>query len=143
MQYYDPDQNPPGYVDVTIVEFAAHTAYLDPRTGTGYLITPWPESDVADPLTEGVGQSLHEADQQAAFDHLAIDGWEPLLDEHGEIERAGWTTDGRLGLCLYCVPTAGEPSLETLSRALMALDIAADLSNRSRHAADNQRPAGD
>ncbi|TDU83275.1 hypothetical protein EV138_5737 [Kribbella voronezhensis] len=136
MKHFDPDH--PAFVDVTVVEFAAHTAYLDPRTGTGYLITPRPESDVADPLTESGGQSLYDADRQAAFDHLAIEGWEPLLDEHGDIERAGWTTDDRLGLCLYCVPTAGEPSLEALSRALMALDIAAHLSTRSRHETNDQ-----
>lgn len=133
VKHYDPGHRPPDYVDVTVVEFAAHTAYLDPRTGTGYLITPWPESDVTDPITEGGGQSLYEADHQAAFEHLAIEGWQPLPDEQGDTERAGWTNDGRLGLCLYRQPIADPPTLEALSRALMALDIAADLGSRSRH----------
>lgn len=148
MNQFDHHPDRPGYVDVTIIEFAAHSAYLDPRTGTGYLVTPPPESDFAaldDPLVRGAwsgslhendrsaGLSLYEADRQCALDHLAQEGWEPLLDEDGEIERAGWTTDDRLALCLYGVPTAGEPCLETLTRSLMALDIAADLGTRSRH----------
>lgn len=50
----------PRYVDVTIVEFASHTAYLDPLTGVGYLVTPRPGTDVgpfADPLIEAACRS--------------------------------------------------------------------------------------
>ena len=158
VNHFDHDPDRTGYVDVTIIEFAAHTAYLDPRTGTGYLITPPPESDVAapeDPLVEAAwsnslhehgragGLSLHEADRRGALEYLAHEGWKPLLDEHGKIEQAGWTADGRLALRLYGSPTAGEPCLETLSRALMALDIAAGLASRSRHHADAQTPTTD
>ncbi|MFG1624725.1 hypothetical protein [Kribbella sp. NPDC049227] len=148
MSHFDRDPWVPGYVDVTIVEFAAHTAYLDPRSGTGYLVTPRPETDVAapeDPLVQAVwsdslhdpgrvgGLSLNSADRQEAFDYLRDEGWLPLLDDQGGIEPAGWTADGRQALCLYGTPTSGRPCLETLSRALMALDIAAGLGTRSRH----------
>ena len=43
------------YVDVTVVEFAAHTAFLDPVTGIGYLVLPPAGSDIealSDPLVE-------------------------------------------------------------------------------------------
>ena len=154
MNHFDHDPDRTGYVDVMIIEFAAHTAYLDPRTGTGYLITPPPESDVAapeDPLVAAAwsnslhqhgragGLSLHEADRRGALDHLTQEGWEPLLDEYGEIEQAGWTMDGRLALCLYGSPTAGEPCLEALSRALMALDIAAGIGSRHRQPVESPR----
>lgn len=147
---HDPKQR--DYVDVTIVEFAAHTAYLDPRTGTGYLVTPRRESDVAgpaDPLVEAAwsgslhdrgssgGLSLHAADWLYALDYLANDGWELLRDEYGGIEEAGRTTDACLALCLYGAPTVDELCLESISRALMALDIAAGLAIRAHHHADD------
>jgi hypothetical protein len=149
-----PDHDPSwlGYVDVTIVEFAAHTAYLDPGTGTGYLITPQPESDVAaptDPLVEAAwsgslhdrvrssGLSLHAADRRCALDRLADEGWQLLLDEYGEVEQAGRTGDGRVAFCLYGRPAAGPPRLESITRALMALDIAAGLAARSHHYVDD------
>jgi hypothetical protein len=146
------DPNPRSYVDVTVVEFAAHTAYLDPRTGTGYLITPRPEWDVAaptDPLVDAAwsgslrdqgrtqGLSLHAADRRSAIGYLAGEGWGPLLDKNGRIEQAGRTADGRRALCLYGPPTAGEPCLEALGRSLMALDIAAGLMVRSHDLADD------
>jgi len=34
------------YVDVTVVDFAAHTAFLDPVTGIGYLVLPPAGSDI-------------------------------------------------------------------------------------------------
>jgi hypothetical protein len=43
------ETNWPGYVDVTVGGFAAHTAYLDPEAGTGYLVKPLPENDVPAP----------------------------------------------------------------------------------------------
>ncbi|MEU8223702.1 hypothetical protein [Kribbella sp. NPDC048915] len=154
-----PDREPshPGYVDVTVMEFAAHTAYLDPLTGTGYLVLPRPSTDVPapqDPLVEAAwdnclegaegeaGLSLYEADLRSAFEHLAQDGWEPLLDDAGEIEEAGWTTDGRRALCLYAVPFGGEPDLESLQCALLALDIASDVHVRV-HDADEKRADAD
>ncbi|WP_329001015.1 hypothetical protein OHA18_42110 [Kribbella sp. NBC_00709] len=146
MNPFDRDSTRRRYVDVTVVEFAAHTAYLDPVTGTGYLVTPRPQNDVPapeDPLVEAAwsdclggrtrdGLSLYDADRREGLAHLAEEGWEPLLDEAGEIEEAGWTTDGRRALCLYAMPTAGEPCVEALHHALTALDIASDVHVRVR-----------
>jgi hypothetical protein len=141
------------------MEFAAHTAFLDPLTGTGYLVLPRPATDVPapqDPLVEAawgrcldsddgtdgtgvaVGLSLYEADRRSAFEHLAEQGWEPLLDDDGEIEEAGWTTDGRRAICVYSIPAEGEPGLEALQCALMALDIASDVHVRVRDADESR-----
>jgi len=124
----------PDYIDVTIVEFATHTAYLDPRTGTGYLVTPDPERDIPAPDAPFVGGlSLHTADWQRALSHLEEDGWQLLYDDNGRVERAGLTTDGRTVVCLFGSPTADQPSLETLRRALIALDLAAQVDPTTRH----------
>ncbi|MER7243160.1 hypothetical protein [Kribbella sp. NPDC000426] len=154
MNPFDRDSTRRRYVDVTVVEFAAHTAYLDPITGTGYLVTPHPDTDVPppeDPLVEAAWSgslyeddqpgrlSLYDADLRGALNHLASEGWEPLLDEIGEIEEAGWTTDGRRALCLYAMP-ATEPCVEALHRALTALDIASDVHVRVRHKTDKNSP---
>lgn len=132
----------PRYVDVTIVEFAAHTAYLDPLTGVGYLVAPRPETDVdalIDPLVEaawserlegfdGSGPlSLHAADRQRALAHLSELGWALLYNEDGYVETAGRTTDGREALCIYADPETPDPSLDAIDCAVIALDIAADL----------------
>lgn len=134
------DPSPSDYVDVTIVGFAAHTAYLDPETGTGYLVAPRPETDVAalqDPLVEAAWSaqlgdlgatpplSLHAADRRRALSRLEQMGWCLLRDEGGAVERAGRTADGRLALCLYGPSTVEQPTLDALDRAVIALDIAA------------------
>ncbi|WP_460661788.1 hypothetical protein [Kribbella swartbergensis] len=121
------------YVDVTVVEFATHTAYLDPRTGTGYLVTPAPDHDIPAP---GGGLSLHTADWHRARSHLEEEGWQLLYDDEGKIERAGLTADGRTVVCLFGPPTADQPSLEALRRALIALDVAADIVPSTRHPAE-------
>lgn len=122
------------YVDVTIVEFASHTAYLDPRTGTGYLVTPDPELDIPAPDDPFVGGlSLHTADWRRALSHLEEDGWQLLYDDEGRVERAGLTAGGRTVVCLYAAPTADQPSLETLRLALIALDLAAGVNPTTRH----------
>jgi hypothetical protein len=126
------------YVDVTIVEFATHTAYLDPRTGTGYLVTPDPEHDIPAPDDPFVGGlSLHTADWRRAMSHLEEDGWQLLYDDEGRVERAGRTADGRTVVCLFGSPTAEQPSLETLRRALIALDLAAGVDPTTRHPEDS------
>jgi len=137
----------PPYVDVTIVEFAAHTAYLDPLTGIGYLLTPRPGTDVgalADPLVEAawserladlerpVHLSLHAADRQHALTKLGRHGWALLYDEDGCIEIAGRTATGRVALCIYGEATVENPTLEALDCAIIALDIAADLDLEAR-----------
>ena len=134
------------YVDVTIVEFAAHTAYLDLATGTGYLVVPRPERDVAAPadvLTEAAWSdglmdtdrrtclSLHQADRESALAQLAEDEWFPLLDDQDQFERAGRTDDGREVLCLHGPPPPEEPTLEAIRRAVIALDIAVGIRTRS------------
>ncbi|TCC26876.1 hypothetical protein [Kribbella speibonae] len=158
MNPFDREPSHRGYVDVTVVEFAAHTAYLDPLTGTGYLVTPRPATDVPapqDPLVEAAwtdcldgqarpaGLSLYDADRHSALEHLATEGWEPLLDETGEMEEAGWTTDGRRAVCLYAMPAGGEPRVEALHRALLALDIASGVHVRVRQAVDEGPSAAD
>lgn len=130
------------YVDVTVIEFAAHTAYLDPLTGIGYLVTPQPGSDVAapaDPLVEAawsdrlhdtdrpVHLSLNGADRQHALTRLGEQGWALLYDENGDVEVAGRTADGREALCIYGEPTLADPELAAIDCAIIALDIAADL----------------
>lgn len=132
----------PRYVDVTIVEFAAHTAYLDPLTGVGYLVAPRPDTDVGalvDPLVEAAWSerledpgraghlSLHEADRAQALSQLAELGWALLYDEEGGVETAGRTTDGREALCIYSDPATPDPTLDAIDCAVIALDIAADL----------------
>lgn len=136
------ERRQPQYVDVTIVEFAVHTAYLDPLTGVGYLVMPRPETDVAafaDPLVEAAWAerlnpsagtehlSLHGADRARALSHLAGLGWAFLYDEDGQIETAGTTTDGRQVLCIHGDPTGDDPTMDTLDCAIIALDIAANL----------------
>jgi hypothetical protein len=126
------------YVDVTIVEFATHTAYLDPRTGTGYLVTPDPEQDIPAPDDPFVGGlSLHTADWRRAIRHLEEDGWQLLYDDEGKVERAGRTPDGRTVVCLFGAPTGDQPSLEILRRALIALDLAAGVDPTTRHPEDD------
>jgi len=122
------------YVDVTIVEYATHTAYLDPRTGTGYLVTPDPDLDIPAPDEPYVGGlSLHTADWRRALSHLEEDGWQLLYDDEGKVERAGLTLDGRAVVCLFGAPTVAQPSLESLRRALIALDLAAAVDPATRH----------
>jgi hypothetical protein len=136
------EQYPSPYVDVTIIEYAAHTAYLDPLTGVGYLLTPRPGTDVkapADPLVDAAWSdrlhdhaqpthlSLHGADRQHALTHLGERGWALLYDEDGRIEIAGRTADGREALCIYGAPTTDNPTLDALDCAIIALDIAAGL----------------
>jgi hypothetical protein len=143
---FDDETSGPGSVDVTVVEFAAHTAYLDPETGTGYLVNPHPENDIPaprDPLAEAAwsehlndsarsgGLSLHTADRLRALSRLEQTGWTFLHDEKGRVENAGRTTDGRLVQCLYGTPILAEPTVDDLSSALMALDVAADVDVRS------------
>ncbi|MEU4295113.1 hypothetical protein AB0E63_43420 [Kribbella sp. NPDC026596] len=134
---------------MTVIELAAHTAYLDPQTGTGYLVLPHPDSDVEplmDPLVGAAWSerlsdssdpgplSLHAADWLRTIDRLADMGWTLLRDEDGNIEIAG--TDGRQAVCLYGPPTIEQPTLEALDRAIIALDIAAGLDLRSGHSGD-------
>ncbi|MFI7068405.1 hypothetical protein ACIBL3_45980 [Kribbella sp. NPDC050124] len=126
------------FIDVAVVTFAAHCAYLDSRIGTGYLVAPAPESDLAAPTTslvEATGSSLYAADLRHALGYLSEEGWGLLLDENGDVEQAGRTADGGAVLCLYGEPAAGEPCLESLSRSLTALDIAVGLDDRRRRAA--------
>lgn len=141
-----PDPDGSGYVDVTVVEFAAHTAYLDPAVGTGFLVTPRPETDVEAPedaLVEAAwslllsdprpqaGLSLQLADKLHALSELEREGWKVLHDEHGNVENAGVTIDGCVVVCLYDSRSLAEPTLDELHRSLTALSIAADLQPRS------------
>ncbi|MFI7068404.1 hypothetical protein ACIBL3_45975 [Kribbella sp. NPDC050124] len=115
-----------GVVHVAVAEFAAHTAYLDPVTGMGLLVTPRPEDDV-DWSPEGVaaiGLSLQMADRTSALETLADAGW-TLLEELGEPMH---TTDEGRAVCLYARRTTYEQLvLEDFQRAFAALRTAAEL----------------
>lgn len=39
-------------VEIAVVESAAHTAYLEPRTGSGFLLVPTGEPDVDETVKE-------------------------------------------------------------------------------------------
>lgn len=128
-------------VEILVVEFAAHTVYLQPSTGTGLLLMPprWTDIDTEDAFAgiswpndwgglPGVGLSLHTADLTHALKHLATSGWTLLEDVSGDVEIAGKTVDGRSALCMYAVRTTHEQLvLEDLHHALAALHTVADL----------------
>jgi hypothetical protein len=108
---------------LTVVEFAAHVAYLEPVTGTGLLVEPLAGTDV---LPWGSGLSLQTADRVDALRQLERRGWRPLDNDFGLIEPAGWTTDGRRVVCLNAY--VDRPVvLEDLQYAFTALHIAGDL----------------
>ncbi|GAA1619608.1 hypothetical protein GCM10009789_86650 [Kribbella sancticallisti] len=130
-------------VEVTVVEFAAHTAYLEPVTGTGFLVLPKPDDDVPAPTDAFVevnwseqsreysysaGLSLHHADWKHALHELDQEGWFLLDDDTGAVEVAGRTSDGRAAVCLCGDGTfINYPDIFDIRRALTALRIAADL----------------
>ncbi|MFG1912491.1 hypothetical protein [Kribbella sp. NPDC048928] len=122
---------------VTVAEFAAHVAYLEPETGTGLLVVPCPDTDVlvADVRGRDVGRpedsgalSLQAADRAYALEQLDDDGWRLLDDQKGLTEPAGWTADARLAVCLSGARSSERRLvLEDLQYAITALHIAADL----------------
>jgi hypothetical protein len=100
-------------VDVTIVDLADHTAYLEPRTGTGFLLVP------------GLSQPV---DWEDALDRLDPLGWFLLDDEFGDVETAGHSYDGRLAICIYGDDSIiSAPSLADIRAALVALRLAAGI----------------
>lgn len=138
----DASQRPGLAVDVTVIDFAAHTAYLDPLSGAGLLLLPPPHDDVvADPAPVDLGlpedgrapagrgpRSLHRADWEYALDELERIGWILFDDEYGEPEVAGRTGAGRVALCLFGDgAVVSEPSLAEIERALSALRSVADV----------------
>jgi hypothetical protein len=110
-------------VSLTVVEFAAHVAYLEPVTGTGLFVEPLSGTDV---LPWGSGLSLQTADRVDALRQLELRGWRPLDNDFGLIEPAGWTTDGRRVVCLNAY-VDHLVVLEDLQYAFTALHIAGDL----------------
>ncbi|GAA1579824.1 hypothetical protein GCM10009789_36980 [Kribbella sancticallisti] len=124
---------------VTVAEFAAHVAYLEPVTGTGLLVMPRPDADVVVPPDSGwvvsrgvdgrvVGLSLHAADRAHALEQLDLDGWRLLDHEQGLTDAAGWTADGRLAVCLSAARRSERQLvLADFQYAITALHIAADL----------------
>ncbi|MEU4295122.1 hypothetical protein AB0E63_43470 [Kribbella sp. NPDC026596] len=133
----------PNYVTVTVVEFAAHVAYLDTVTGTGLFVAPPPDTDLVAPddwfveaawpdRRDGYGRtaglSLQTADRVHALEELERHGWRPLDDENGVIQPGGRTRDGRLAVCLRAERVLSAPLvLEGLQQAVTALCAAADL----------------
>jgi hypothetical protein len=133
-----------GAVDVTVVEFATHAAYLEPVTGMGLLVSPLPQEDVvvagercerdtwpaerADQWPT-VGFTLNEADQMHALERLADSGWTLLEASGGGVAQvAGYTSEGRQAACLYAErSTYDQLVLEDFHLAFTALHAAADL----------------
>ena len=96
------------------IQFASHVAYLDPMTGSGLLVMPRPEDDLA--LGDGVG--LHEADWSRVIAELDRLGWEPTEDDDGLPMFDGMTTDGREVIGLYCrEPITTMPTLAECAEA--------------------------
>ncbi len=128
-------------VEIMVVEFATHVAFLEPVTGTGFLAMPVPGTDIESgdafsglvwPRQAGdapdAGFSLQRADRMCVLTRLAAAGWTLLENEACGAEEAGETSDGRRVVCLYAVRTAAEqPVLEDFHRALVALHEAADI----------------
>lgn len=109
-----------GYLDVTVIDLASHTAYLEPFTGTGFLVLP--------PCT-----APHNSDWEFALAELDDLGWFLLDDETGQVESAGHTADDRLAVCLYAeTAIIDDPSQAHIHRALTALRLAAQLHSDSR-----------
>ncbi|WP_406054451.1 hypothetical protein [Kribbella sp. NBC_00889] len=127
-------------MDVTVVEFAAHAAYLEPVTGMGLLVAPRSEIDVvaADDWWPGetwqttwkdcpaVGLSVHAADHANALEVLADAGWTLLEAGDGAVQLAGHTADGCAAMCLYADRTTYEQLVvEDFQRGFTALRTAA------------------
>lgn len=107
------------YIDVTVIDLAHHTAYLEPFTGTGFLVLP-----------PGMSESVFGWDD--ALTELDELGWFLLDDQSGQVETAGRTTDDRVVVCLYAdTAIIDDPSQADICRALTALGIAARLQRRA------------
>ncbi len=127
-------------VEIAVVESAAHTAYLEPRTGSGFLLpagvpdvssedgfadVAWPSEWNDAPAAE---LSLRAADLVSLLDRLALSGWTLIEDERGDAEVAGETAAGCQAMCLFAVRACyRQLVLEDLQEALTALHAAADL----------------
>ncbi|WP_350275665.1 hypothetical protein [Kribbella sp. HUAS MG21] len=128
-------------IEIAVLESAAHSAYVEPRTGAGFLLMPANETDISsDDGFGGVdwppewndepaaGLSLQGADLISLLERLAVSGWTLLEDERGDAEPAGETVGGRRAVCLFAVRSCHEHLvLEDLQQALTALHAAADL----------------
>ncbi|MFB6718911.1 hypothetical protein ACFCV3_02080 [Kribbella sp. NPDC056345] len=128
-----------------LVQFAAHTAYLDPMYGTGRLVRPRAEDDIG-PL-EGVDPrriwlpncdeyatvpelSLHWADWESAVQELYHRGWEVLEDDDGDMLVSGTSEDGRVAIGLYTKSIIGDPDWLEIEAAIRELCAAADVRPR-------------
>lgn len=118
---------------VTVAEFAAHVAYLEPWTGIGLLVAPRPGTDAwsgdggAYGRTGG-GLSLQTADRAHALKELDQAGWRVLDNGTGMVEPAGRTADGHLAVCMHAVQVADRQLvLEDLQHAITALHVTANL----------------
>lgn len=129
---------------MTIVEFTAHTAYLDPLTGIGHLLTPCPGTDIGAlwtlwstlPGPRGCtiwnGRCTCRCTAPIACMRSLSSGSQAVRRVGLPVEIASSTADGRQAPCVYGEPTAENPTLEVLDCATVALDIAADLAFDAR-----------
>ncbi len=131
-----------GTVTVTVVQFAAHVAYLEPATGMGFLEAPAPGADISvpedwltgDPWLEErdecptAGLSLHAADRTSALQLLADSRWTLLQVSGRTAQFVGRSAEGGPVVCLYADRTTCEQLvMEDFHRAFTALCGAAEL----------------
>ena len=77
---------------LTTIDLGLHHAVIDLASGDGFLILPLPRQDI-----RWDGESLQEADRDAALADLAACGWRLTeCDEDGVLRQfQGFTADGR------------------------------------------------
>ncbi|TWE11260.1 hypothetical protein [Rudaeicoccus suwonensis] len=101
------------------LQTAAHTAYLHPTSGTGFLVLPDPEADLhlADLLPNGEEHvsSLQKSDYTAMLYELLAAGWR-ICDEGSPV--IGELPDGRkvAMLCAHAL-AAENPCIEDFDYA--------------------------
>lgn len=123
-------------VDVTIIDLAAHTAYLEPLTGTGLLLLPLAEHDIAALAQPFVG--VRSSAGYLGFHCIERTGSTRCASSAGSAgscsttNKARWrlrdSVDGRLAMWIYGDDSViDEPGPEEIRAALTALHIAAGI----------------
>ncbi|MCY1144040.1 hypothetical protein OWR29_39105 [Actinoplanes sp. Pm04-4] len=107
------------------ISYACHTAYLDPMTGSGLLVRPNPDDDVATPTEPGkiyATLSIHEADWDAVMRDLGHRGGEPSRDDKDDLILNGHTSDGDEVIALYGEDSIiDEPTIEQTRESFVEL----------------------
>lgn len=114
-----------GRTSVEKIAYACHVAYLDPMTGSGLLVRPNPEDDIATPVKPGeIPQcfSMHEADWNSTIRDLYARGWEPSDDGEDGLALDSMMPDGREVIGLYGRDSVIEkPTIEEIAASFAEL----------------------